>query len=457
MLFRPCDASCHDRPARLKTYQPPYPGVVIVHGGGANQEMYLWGAEGLAEAGYMVLMFQIPQPDNTGGDAHYDNTKAALDYFLSPANPHSAELDRDHIGLAGHSAGGVAVSQLGQEDRRVSAIASWDRAQSSPMPAGLRLRTPALFFVADFNCQRVPVCVPQPYPSPPDPKGPGNKDEDFQRVSGAGIDSMKIALRAATHLDFTQFSPGTGSRYGAAVTFYYTLWWFERYLKRNDGALARLTATTFDDSGDVHNISGGTFDPQTQQNVPAHLAGQRVANRLSFHFRSAYYFRGGEVRCQDIRAGCSGSGSSGGCLARRAPLGPRNIGRVRLGLTRRALGRRVPAPTRRTARSWRWCVKGGQGSVIASFSRRGRVQLVASTAPGHGNRGIRPGIRSRRLSRGYPGRRALGRGLYRARPRSARLIGVRRGRVRFVAVASSQLLRNRRALVRLLGATGLRR
>jgi hypothetical protein len=102
-------------------------------------------------------------------------------------------------------------------------------------------------------------------------------------------------------------------------------------------------------------------------------------------------------------------------------------------------------------------VKGGQGSVIASFSGRGRVQLVASTAPGHGNRGIRPGIRSRRLSRSYPGRRALGRGLYRARPRSARLIGVRRGRVRFVAVASSRLLRNRRSLMRLVGATGLRR
>jgi len=403
----------------------------------------------------MVLMFQIPQPDNSGGGAHYDNTKAALDYFLSPANPRAAELDRDHIGLAGHSAGGVAVSQLGQEDRRVSAIASWDRAQSSPMPAGLRLRTPALFFVADFNCQRVPVCVPQPYPSPPDPKGPGNKDEDFQRVSGAGIDSMKIALRAATHLDFTQFSPGTGSRYGAVVTFYYTLAWFDRYLRGDGAALGRLTATKFDDSADIHNISGGTFDPQTQQNVPAHIAGQRVADRLSFHFRSAYYFRQGEVRCEDIRAGCGAAGTTRGCLARRSPIGPRNIGRVRLGLTRSRLLRRVPAPRRRTRHSWRWCVKGGRGSVIATFSRRGRVELITTTAPSHGNRGIRPGTRSRRLSRSYPGRRALGRGLYRAGRRSPRLIGVRRGRVRFVAVASSQLIRNRRALLRRLRAVGL--
>ena len=181
------------------------------------------------------------------------------------------------------------------------------------MPPGLKLRTPALFLVADFNCQRVPVCVPQPYPSPPDPKGPGNKDEDFQRVSGAGIDSMKIALRAATHLDFTQLTPGTGSRYGAVVASYYTLAWFDRYLRGAvpgnhalaGGALARLTATTFDDSADVHSISGGVFDPQTQQNVPARIGGQPVADRLSFHFRSAYFLAGGRYRCEDMRAGCS--------------------------------------------------------------------------------------------------------------------------------------------------------
>jgi dienelactone hydrolase len=321
MLFRPCDRGCHDRPAGLRTYKPPYPGVVVVHGGAASQEMYLWGAEALAESGYMVLMFQIPEPDNAQSSSHYPDTKDALDYFDStPSNPTAEgdvnplwqELDRGHVGLAGHSAGGVAVSRLGQEDPRVSAIVSWDRAQSSPMPADLQLRTPALFLVADFNCQRVPVCVPQPYTSPPDPKGPGNKDEDFQRVSAAGIDSMKIALRAATHLDFTQFSPGTGSRYGALTTSYYTLAWFDRYLRgamHGDQAVARdafarLTATKFDKSADVHSISGGSFDPQTQQNVPPTIAGQPVPDRLSFHFRSAYFFSGGRYDCQDMRAGC---------------------------------------------------------------------------------------------------------------------------------------------------------
>ena len=309
MLFRPCDASCHDRPAGLATHEPRYPGIVIMHGGAANQEMYLWAAEGLAEAGYMVLTFSIGRTDGS----HYEDTRSALEFLLStpdrPAagglvNPHWRELDRERLGLAGHSAGGVAVSRLGQEDPRIGAIASWDRAQSGPMPTDLRLRAPALFVVADFNCQRVPVCLPERRSAPPDPRGPGNKDEDFQRVAAAGVDTMKIALRAATHLDFTEFPQANGSRYGVATTFYYTLAWFDRYLRGSDDALRRLVATRFDASGDVHNISGGRFDPATRQNVPAQIAGHAVRDRISFHFRSAYFLDAGRRRCDDVRAGC---------------------------------------------------------------------------------------------------------------------------------------------------------
>jgi hypothetical protein len=281
--------------------------------------MYFWGAEGLAEAGYMVLTFQIPEPDNARSDYHYPDSKAALRYFLSRPG-----LDRRHVGLAGHSAGGVAVSRLGQESSSVRAIVSWDRAQSSPMPDGLHIRTPALFLVADYLCQQVPVCLPQPFcklqdcnpprsfTTPPDPYGPGNKDEDFRRVKRAGVDSMKVTLRAATHLDFTQFVPGTGSRYGAPVAFYYTLAWFDRYLRgaeRGHAALRsdarrRLLATRFDRSADLHNVSGGTYDVTTGKNVPAFIAGQPIRDRLSFEFRSAYYLDHGRHRCASMRAGC---------------------------------------------------------------------------------------------------------------------------------------------------------
>ena len=135
----------------------------------------------------------------------------------------------------------------------------------------------------------------------------------------------------------------------------------------------------------------------------------------------------------------------GGCLARRSPVGPRNVGRVRLGMTRaRLLARVEPRPVRRTPYSYRWCVKGAAGRVTAAFASRSpsaRAVLVASAARTHGNRGVRPATSAARLRRAYPGLRRLGDGLYRTTPRGARLVGVRGGRVRFVAVAARRLLR----------------
>lgn len=141
------------------------------------------------------------------------------------------------------------------------------------------------------------------------------------------------------------------------------------------------------------------------------------------------------------------------CLARRAPIGPRNIGRVRLGYGRRRLQRLAVRPVRHGRHSSRFCVKGG-GVVEAVLSRSGRAVLVVSTAPSHGNRGVRPGVPSGNV-RAYGRRVRLGAGLFRAYPRSTRLVGIRRGRVRFVAVATPRLLSHPHALRLQLRKAGL--
>jgi hypothetical protein len=143
------------------------------------------------------------------------------------------------------------------------------------------------------------------------------------------------------------------------------------------------------------------------------------------------------------------------CLAKRAPMGKRNLGRVRLGRTRRTLGR-LPGFLRRTRHSYRFCVKGGVGSVSAAFSRRGKAQLVTTTAPGHSKRHIHPGSRSSRFRRAFRHRVLIRRGLYRAGRHSRLLIGVRRGRVRYLGVASATLLRHPRTLRRYLRYAGAR-
>jgi hypothetical protein len=152
------------------------------------------------------------------------------------------------------------------------------------------------------------------------------------------------------------------------------------------------------------------------------------------------------------------SGSAGTCLSRRSAIGPRNIGRIRLGYTRRLLLRIPVAPLRRTRYSFRYCVKGRGGRVGAVFSGRARgarVELVATTARGHGNRGVRVRSPARTFARGYPRRQRIATGLYRAGPHSPRLIGLRDGRVRFIAVARLRLVHRPRLLRRDLRRAGL--
>jgi hypothetical protein len=99
------------------------------------------------------------------------------------------------------------------------------------------------------------------------------------------------------------------SRYGQRVYAYYTLAWFDRYLKGPDDqrigrdALARLTATTFDGSADVSAIDMGTFVPGVG-NRPVTIDGLSVVDRLSFYRASGWWLgKGRAFQCEDMRAG----------------------------------------------------------------------------------------------------------------------------------------------------------
>ena len=294
-IYRPCTpGTCVGIPDELAAAEPPYPVVVSLHGGASYKELHWWSSQPLAEAGYLVVAF-----DAEGRAPTAEEADAVLDWLFAPDNPYAGEADLDRIGIAGHSGGGVVASRLGQVDERLSAIVSWDRAQSGSMPDDLAIRTPALFLVADYNCQEVPICQPEPHASAPDPHGPGNKGDDFERLRAAGVDTMHIALRAALHLDFVP-SELSGNRWAELVTVYYTLAWFDRYLKGAEdlgaaaAAFARLTGTMFDESADRHNISQGLYDPAAAVtagdlyagNVPYRIEGTSVADRLSFYYRS---------------------------------------------------------------------------------------------------------------------------------------------------------------------------
>jgi hypothetical protein len=143
-------------------------------------------------------------------------------------------------------------------------------------------------------------------------------------------------------------------------------------------------------------------------------------------------------------SGAGGGAGRKGCLAvGRRGVKRHGIGKVRLGMTRKQLARRVPKPRRKTRRAWRWCVRGG-GKVAAAFTKRGRVALVTTTASA---------VRTRKQLRGYKRRFRIGGGLVRAFPGSPRLFAVRGGKVRYVAITAPRTIAHRALLRRYLRAS----
>ena len=139
----------------------------------------------------------------------------------------------------------------------------------------------------------------------------------------------------------------------------------------------------------------------------------------------------------------------GRCLARRARVSPRGVAGARLGRRRNAQRRRLGVPARFTRRSDRWCVRGG-GQVRAVYGARAHTRLVLTTARRHRirhppprGRGVGPGSRRQAVLRAFPGARTAGSGRLRI---GKVLFGLRRGRVRFVAVADRRTLRSPRLL-----------
>jgi dienelactone hydrolase len=335
---------------------PARPGIVITDGSvQADEQLYWYAAEALAKAGYVVLTFD-PQgqgqsdtpgespdqregvPAQSDGRPFFDGTEDAIDFFLSTPthvyeplpscssgtrhnakqdarveqglddayNPFWSILDSTRLGLAGHSYGAAGVSYIGQWDPRVSAIVAWDNLGSTdpsatggttggpreqPCPADPSQRTvvpitkPALGMSADY------FLPPTPNTSQPDPEA---KTKESFAYTAAGVDTGELIVRGGSHLDFS-FIPNIGfgaSLRGIDLITWYTAAWFDKYVKGDPTADARLLTTRWrDDLAEARvdpNHDGNMFSFYYQSRLDIHLAGGRAFD------------------CEDMRAGCAG-------------------------------------------------------------------------------------------------------------------------------------------------------
>lgn len=344
----------------------PFPAVVIVNGYGGVEESLWWAAQGLAESGYVVLTFDIqgfgrsealPDPKfcdpqgawrepqemglrETGACAGQDNvppedvvayltegidwtavqaayegfaarfTIGALDavgWLLSDANPWRSMVDGSRLGIAGHSAGAFAALLAGNGDplRRFDAVVSWDGYGYVPATLHAPPRVPTMFQGSEQENLDGPYLEGPPADPPPWVRNDA-------RFKAARVDTARLVLRSSTHQEWayvphpvanpfcTPFC--NASRDGQVVAMHQTLAWFDRYVKGDATAARRLSARRFDASADRLSIGVGAWDPLTQRNVPYTIAGERIANHLSFNFRS--FSATNDYRCADLRAGC---------------------------------------------------------------------------------------------------------------------------------------------------------
>jgi dienelactone hydrolase len=336
-----------------------YPGVVITDGSvQAFEQLYFWAAQGLAQYGYQVMTYDVQgqgDSDLAGADCpgactgvpyqqsynFYQGAEDSLSWFDSPKNPGFRSLDRSRLGIAGHSLGASAVSWVGQCDSRVKTLVAWDDllaidpkkcAENVTIPAAYRatkLHTPALATANDYEFNV------QPATSVPDPHGGTNMggiagDGGYQQLAKAGVDAERVTFRNGTHLTYTYIPLVLPSnQLSERFAFYYTLAWFDQYLRDGSNpytpqsAFERLTSLgKYDASADrnsksVISIGTGTYDPAAAAtdttssragNVPYLVKGISIPDSLSFYFYSQYRLtdpRTGKARtCTDMIAGC---------------------------------------------------------------------------------------------------------------------------------------------------------
>ena len=224
----------------------------------------------------------------------------AADWLVSDGNPWNQLVDPDRIGIAGHSAGadGAVVAGNAHREGLFKAAVAWDT--FGELPAALQPTVPTMWQQSEQQLFMGPFI---PAPDPELFEAYDSRD----RFLGAGVDNALVALRGSTHQEWLTIPDSfrqpmaNSSAEGLQVATYYSLAWFDLYLKGDSGAVDRLTSATFDDSVDGTSIGTGRYDPLTQKNVPHTLDGETVQYHLSGLFRSSYSV--GEATCSDIVGG----------------------------------------------------------------------------------------------------------------------------------------------------------
>lgn len=269
---------------------PRRPGVVITTGSiQASDQMYWWAARALVAAGYVVMTWDVqgqgqsetfghepgsPSPTLEGVPSQQDfnfheGTIDALRFFLStPGDPYTPQgwspgdvnaakaaadgeqvdwvnpgwgpLDRERLGIAGHSLGAGAVSAVqqcsdestlwqtlelcGGRSFPIRAVVGWDALSGSeditPVVPAMSQESDGYFLFPTLS------------PTAPDPN---ESMGGYNRWNAAGLDVFTYVVRGGTHIEWSQVPYTSATLYGVFANTYYTVAWMDRWVPSDPG------------------------------------------------------------------------------------------------------------------------------------------------------------------------------------------------------------------------------
>jgi hypothetical protein len=271
------------RPKDTQTYPGKRPAIVLMHGGkgGKNFKCALyWAARLLAAHGYVTLILTDTYSETEQVSLRILATERAIEYVRSPSNPFAAYIDRDNLGLAGHSNGARAVDYV-QGIQGISpyvkAIVALDNLEK------FRYGDPAIALhcagaMAGQNTPRVPALgMASNHPCATDP-GKTDKQYGWKAWRAAGLPSMELVMAGFEHEDFTTGSTDDAKHEAKLKKVaYYMLAWFNRYLLNDTSQDAKL--------------------------LSSHPLGRPIADMLSARPSKAFHsaaFIPGKIDCNDL-------------------------------------------------------------------------------------------------------------------------------------------------------------
>ncbi|MEA2244322.1 MAG: hypothetical protein QOD24_3878 [Solirubrobacteraceae bacterium] len=219
------------------------PGVVVLHGRGGNKCGLWWAARLLASRGYVALVLTMP-PGDTVQEASTEGARAAragVRFLRSKANPYRKVMQRDNLGLVGHSQGSMGASIVQGEMKAVHAMVGFDnlRTYGYSDPGGIgcvgpadpvKPRVPALGVGSETGCQDDPALT--------------DKRAGFHAWKAKGIPAMEAVLAGMTHPLFGGGAPyNSGHATKLRRAAYYMTNWLDRWLRGRKAAVGRLLSS----------------------------------------------------------------------------------------------------------------------------------------------------------------------------------------------------------------------